>query len=101
AASRIYLTWRYTFILSRIVMPEALFSALIAGAIYCGLAGFQQRRHRRRWFIGVWICTGLACLAKGPHALLFCGATFVLLALFYREARIRFRSLLSWPYLLL
>src|SRR5437764_2051940 len=98
AASVIYLTLSGTFILARIVMPEPLFSALIAGAIYCGLAGFQQRRRRRRWFIGVRSCTGLACLAKGPHALLFCGATFGLLALFYREARIRFRSLLSWPY---
>ena len=101
AASLIYLTLSGTFILARIVMPEPLFSALIAGAIYCSLAGFQQRRHRRGWFGGVWICTGLACLAKGPHALIFCGGTFALLALFYREARIRFRSLLSWPYLLL
>src|SRR5438132_2520355 len=100
-AALIYLTLSGTFILARIVMPEPLFSALIAGAIYCSLAGFQQRRHRRGWFGGAWICTGLACLAKGPHALIFCGGTFALLALFYREARILFRSLLSWPYLLL
>ena len=101
AASLIYLTLSGTFILARIVMPEPLFSALIAGAIYCGLAGFQQRRQRHLWFAAAWICVGLACLAKGPHALLFCGVTFALLAIFYREARIRFRSLLSWPYLLL
>src|SRR5437588_2678035 len=100
-AALIYLTLSGTFILARIVMPEPLFSALIAGAIYCGLAGFQQRRQRRGWFAGAWIFAGLACLAKGPHALLFCGATFGLLAVFYREARIRFRSLLWWPYLLL
>jgi 4-amino-4-deoxy-L-arabinose transferase-like glycosyltransferase len=101
AASLIYLTLTSTFVLARIVMPEPLFSALIAGAIYCGLAGFQQRKQRHIWFAGAWICVGLACLAKGPHALLFCGATFAIPAIFYREARIRFRSLLSWQYLLL
>jgi len=101
AASLIYLTLTGTFVLARIVMPEPLFSALIAGVIYCGLAGFQQRKQRHIWFAGAWICVGLACLAKGPHALLFCGATFAIPAIFYREARIRFRSLLSWRYLLL
>ena len=101
AAALIYLTMAGTFTLARIVMPEPLFGALIAGAIYCGLAGFQQRRHRRAWFAGFWVCTALACLTKGPHALLFSGGTFALLAIFYREARIRFRSLLWWPYLLL
>jgi 4-amino-4-deoxy-L-arabinose transferase-like glycosyltransferase len=101
AASLIYLTLSGTFILARIVMPEPLFSAFIAGAFYCGLAGFQQRKQRHLWFAGAWICAGLACLAKGPHALVFCGVTFALLAILYREARIRFRSLLSWPYLLL
>src|SRR5207248_10494756 len=101
AASLIYLTLTGTFVLARIVMPEPLFSALIAGVIYCGLAGFQQRKQRHIWFAGAWICVGLACLAKGPHALLFCGATFAIPAIFYREARIRFRSILSWQYLLL
>jgi hypothetical protein len=101
AAALIYLTLSGTFILARIVMPEPVFSALIAGAIYCALAGFQQRRQRRAWFAGVWVCTGLACLTKGPHGLLFAGGTLALLAVFYREARMRFRSLLWWPYLLL
>src|SRR5437763_7784547 len=59
AASLIYLTLSGTFILARIVMPEPVFSALIAGAIYCSLPGFQQRRHGRGWFGGVWVGTGL------------------------------------------
>lgn len=101
AAALIYLSLAGTFTLARIVMPEPLFGALIAGAMYCGLAGFQQRRQRRAWFTGFWICTAFACLTKGPHALLFSGGTFAILAIFYREARIRFRSLLCWPYLLL
>src|SRR5437870_2342501 len=76
AAGLIYLTLSGTFIFGRIVMPEPLFGALFAGAIYCGLAGFQQRHRRRAWFAGFWICAALACLTKGPHGLLFPAATF-------------------------
>jgi 4-amino-4-deoxy-L-arabinose transferase-like glycosyltransferase len=101
AAGLIYLTLSGTFIFGRIVMPEPLFSAFFAGAIYCGLAGFQQRSQRRAWFAGFWICAALACLTKGPHGLVLPAATLGVLAIFYREARMRFRSLLWWPYLLL
>ncbi|MBV9008984.1 MAG: glycosyltransferase family 39 protein [Verrucomicrobia bacterium] len=101
AAALIYLTLSGTFALARIIMPEPLFSAWIAGAIYCGLAGFQERNRRRAWYTGFWICAALACLTKGPHGVLLPAATFGLLAIFYREARIRFRPLLRWPYLLL
>ena len=101
AAGLIYLTLSGTFIFGRIVMPEPLFSAFFAGAIYCGLAGFQQRRQRRTWFAGFWICAALACLTKGPHGMILPGTTFVVLAVCYHEARMRFRSLLWWPYLLL
>ncbi|MGI9114437.1 MAG: hypothetical protein DLM52_09175 [Chthoniobacterales bacterium] len=101
SAAMIYLTCSGTFVLARIVMPEPLFSALIAGAIYCALAGFQQRKQRLAWFAGFWICAALACLTKGPHGLLVPACTVALLAIFYREARIRFRPLLRWPYLVL
>jgi len=101
AAGLIYLTLSGTFIFGRIVMPEPLFSAFFAGAIYCGLAGFQQRRQRRTWFAGFWICAALACLTKGPHGMILPGTTFAVLAVCYHEARMRLRSLLWWPYLLL
>ncbi|HKS30966.1 MAG TPA: glycosyltransferase family 39 protein [Chthoniobacterales bacterium] len=101
AAGLIYLTLSGTFIFGRIVMPEPLFSAFFAGAIYCGLAGFQERHQRRTWFAGFWICAALACLSKGPHGLILPAMTFAVLAVCYHEARIRFRSLLWWPYLLL
>jgi len=101
AAGLIYLTLSGTFIFGRIVMPEPLFSAFFAGAIYCGLGGFQQRRQRRIWFAGFWICAALACLTKGPHGLILPAATFAVLAVCYHEARMRFRFLLWWPYLLL
>src|SRR5438067_8872486 len=101
AAGLIYLTLSGTFIFGRIVMPEPLFSAFFAGAIYCGLGGFQQRRQRRIWFAGFWICTALACLTKGPHGLILPAMTFAVLAVCFHVARMRFRSLLWWPYLLL
>ena len=94
----IYLSSCGTFLLGRIIMPEPIFSALIAGAIFCGVCGYQRRRLRRAWFLGVWICSALACLTKGVHGLIYPAAVFLLLALFYREARIRFRLLLQWSY---
>src|SRR5213083_1411478 len=61
-AGLIYLSLCGTFLLARIVMPEPLVSALIAGAIFCAIGGYQSRRSRRIWFAGVWICSAFACL---------------------------------------
>ena len=63
-AGLIYLCSCGTFLLGRIIMPEPVFSAFIAGAIFCALCGYQHRRHRREWFLGFWICCALACLTK-------------------------------------
>jgi hypothetical protein len=90
-----------TFLLARIVMPEPLVSAFIAGAIFCGVSGYQRRQHRRAWFAGFWISAALACLTKGMLGLIYPVAVFVLLSIFYREARMRFRALLRWEYLLI
>jgi 4-amino-4-deoxy-L-arabinose transferase-like glycosyltransferase len=98
-AGLIYLCSCGTFLLGRIIMPEPVLSAFIAGAIFCGVCGYQQRRGRRAWFLGVWICSALACLTKGVHGVIYPAAVFLLLALFYREARIRFAHLLRWSYL--
>jgi 4-amino-4-deoxy-L-arabinose transferase-like glycosyltransferase len=100
-AGLIYLSFCGVFLLARIVMPEPLFSALIAGAIYCGLCGYQHRRHRSAWFAGFWICSALACLTKGFLGIIYPAAIFLLLSIFYREARVRFRALLRWDYLLI
>jgi 4-amino-4-deoxy-L-arabinose transferase-like glycosyltransferase len=97
-AGLIYLSFCGTFLLARIVMPEPLVSAFIAGAIFCGICGYERRRHRRMWFAGVWICSALACLTKGFLGVLYPAAIFVLLSIFYREARMRFRALLRWEY---
>jgi 4-amino-4-deoxy-L-arabinose transferase-like glycosyltransferase len=100
-AGLIYLSFCGVFLLARIVMPEPLFSALIAGAIYCGLCGYQHRRHRSAWFAGFWICSAFACLTKGFLGIIYPAAVFLLLSIFYREARVRFRALLRWEYLLI
>ena len=79
-AGLIHLCCCGTFLLGRIVMPEPLFSALIAGAIYCAIRGYEQRRGRRGWFIGFWICVGArlhdeeparAALSGGDHRFAF------------------------------
>ncbi len=98
-AGLIYLSCCGTFLLARIVMPEPLVSAFIAGAIFCGLCGYQRRRHRRAWFAGFWICSAFACLTKGLLGVVYPAAVFLLLSIFYREARLRYRALLRWEYL--
>ncbi|MFL6542408.1 MAG: ArnT family glycosyltransferase [Chthoniobacterales bacterium] len=100
-AGLMHLTFAGTFLLGRIIMPEPVFSALIAAAILCAIAGYQGQRNRRFWFAGFWIATALACVAKGLHGLLYPAAICGILAIFFREARLRFRFLLWWPYLLL
>jgi 4-amino-4-deoxy-L-arabinose transferase-like glycosyltransferase len=97
-AGLIYLSFCGTFLLARIVMPEPLVSAFIAGAILCGLRGYERRRQRAAWFAGVWICSALACLTKGFLGIIYVAAIFILLAIFYHEARIRFRALVRWQY---
>ena len=95
----IYLSFCGSFLLARIVMPEPLVSAFIAGAIFCGLCGYQRRRHRRAWFAGFWICSAFACLTKGLLGVVYPAAVFLLLSIFYREARLRYCALLRWEYL--
>jgi len=98
-AGLIYLSLCGTFLLARIVMPEPLVSALIAGAVFCAVGGYQRRRNRRIWFAGFWICSAFACLTKGLLGIAYPAAVFLILSIFYREARIRFRGLLRWEYL--
>src|SRR5437870_4830006 len=61
-AGLIYLSFCGTFLLGRIIMPEPVFSAFVAGGIFCAICGYQRRRYRRLWFGGWWICAALACV---------------------------------------
>src|SRR6266403_5115819 len=98
-AGLIYLSLCGTFLLARIVMPEPLVSALIAGAVFCAIGGYQNRRNRQIWFAGFWICSAFACLTKGLLGIAYPAAVFLILSIFYREARMRFRGLLRSEYL--
>jgi 4-amino-4-deoxy-L-arabinose transferase-like glycosyltransferase len=100
-AGLVYLSFCGTFLLARIVMPEPLVSVFMAGAMFCGICGYERKRYRRAWFAGVWIFVALACLTKGLLGIVYPAAVFVLLSIFYREARIRFRPLLRWEYALI
>ena len=98
-AGLIYLSLCGTFLLARIVMPEPVVSALVAGTIFCAIGGYQRRRNRRIWFAGFWICSAFACLTKGLLGIAYPAAILLILSIFYREARMRFRGLLRWEYL--
>jgi 4-amino-4-deoxy-L-arabinose transferase-like glycosyltransferase len=100
-AGLIYLCSYGVFLLGRIIMPEPVFAAFVAAAIFCAIAGYQRRAYRRTWFAGFWIFAALACMTKGFHGLAYPAAVCALLAIFFREARIRFRALLRWEYFLL
>ena len=69
AAGLIHLCFAGAFLLGRAVTPEPVFSAFIAGAIFCAICGYQRRQFRRAWFAGVWLCASLACLSKGLEGL--------------------------------
>lgn len=101
AAGLIHLCFAGTFLLGRAVTPEPIFSALVSGAIFCAICGYQRRQFRRAWFTGFWLCASLACLSKGLEGVFYVAGVCLLLAIFFREARLRFRSLLHWTYLLL
>ncbi|HKP02208.1 MAG TPA: glycosyltransferase family 39 protein [Chthoniobacterales bacterium] len=101
AAGLILLCSGGVFALGRMVTFDSVFTLLFTGAVYCAVCGYQQRKLRPAWFAGFWLCAGLAFLAKGPGVILCLAGLFVLLAIFFREARLRFALLLDWRYLLL
>jgi 4-amino-4-deoxy-L-arabinose transferase-like glycosyltransferase len=98
-AGLIYLCSCGTAVLGRILMPEPLFSAFIAGAMFWGVCGYQRQRGRSWWFLGFWICCALACLTKTLLGVIYPLAIFLVLSAFYREARLRFARLFHWTYI--
>ena len=101
AAGLIHLCSGGAFLVGRMVTHDSFFALFITGAIYCLVCGYQRRKFRWAWFAGFWFCGTLACLIKGLGALLYLAGICLLLAIFFREARLRFRLLLHWSYLLL
>jgi 4-amino-4-deoxy-L-arabinose transferase-like glycosyltransferase len=94
-AGIVLLTSLGTFTLGRIVMPEPMFSALIAAALYCVLRGVDDAAWRAAWFLGFWVFASLASFTKGWHGLLYPLVIVGVAALFSRENRISLRGLIS------
>ena len=84
------------FSLGRVLTPLPLVAALLAATVYALHRGSKSHLTRRRWFLVAWIDAGLATLAGGWTAAAIPALTVLLLAFCYREARLRFRALLSW-----
>ncbi|MFZ0710048.1 MAG: glycosyltransferase family 39 protein [Terrimicrobiaceae bacterium] len=95
-AGIILLTSLGTSTLGRIVMPEPMFSAFIAGALYCALRGADRAANRRQWFLGFWFFASLASFTKGSHGLLYPIVILGIAAIFRTEARYSLRGLVSW-----
>lgn len=97
----ILLTSLGTFTLGRIVMPEPMFSALIAGALYCGICGYQNPDTRRLWYAGFWLCAALASFTKGWHGAIYPLVIMGAVGLLVKEARSKLAGMLSWEGLLI
>ncbi len=61
------------YLFTRILLPEAILSLLIAASLYFFLTGLRDST-RWRWYSG-YVCIALAVLTKGLVALVFVGAT--------------------------
>jgi 4-amino-4-deoxy-L-arabinose transferase-like glycosyltransferase len=95
-AGVILLTSLGTFTLGRIVMPEPLFSALIAASLYCALRGADHASARREWYLGFWFFSSLASFTKGWHGLLYPLAIVCFAAIFSGQTHQVLRGLISW-----
>lgn len=96
AAGLALLTCSGSFVFGRMLHPAPVFACILAGAFYCLLRAFERRSGRRKWFDGFWLCVSLGVLCNGLWGLLHPLLCVGILLPFYREARIRFRGLLSW-----
>lgn len=96
AAGLILLCSSGAFLLGRTVAPNAIFSLFVSAAVYCAVRAYQHQRFRRLWCAGFCLAGALAGLAKGAGSILYLAAICGLLAILFREARLRFRPLLHW-----
>ncbi len=84
------------FSLARTLTPAPLEMALLCGVFYFLARGCERRRGRRGWFLWAWLVLALAYFAGGWQTVALPLGAVALLLLTYREARLRFRALLSW-----
>lgn len=80
-AGVILLTCLGSATLGRIVMPEPVFTAFIAWALFFGVRALEAPR-RQPWGALFWVAAALACFVKGFHGLLYPLAVLALAAPF-------------------
>ena len=109
-AAMILATTPIWFWQSQTIQIDLLFAALLAWSWLAWLGGYllvkdQARPTRpyeeRAWFLQAYLALGLACLAKGPLALILSGALVGAFLLWQREARILKATLPGWGLLIL
>ncbi len=83
------------FTVARELTPAPVVAACVSGTFYFLARGFQRRTGRRQWFCLAWIAMGLCYFAGGWRAAALPVGATLFLAVFYREARIRFPALIS------
>lgn len=74
------------YLFTRVLIPEALLTLLIASSLYFLFTALAQRGPSRRWYAG-YALVGLALLTKGLIALVFVGMTAIVYLLLTGEWR--------------
>ena len=96
AAGMILLCSPGMFTAARILTSAPLATVFITASIYCLVCGSKRRPGRRQWYCLAWLAMALAVFAGGWRSAAVPLGTILILLAFYREARIRFRALISW-----
>lgn len=65
------------YLFTRVLIPEAILSLLIAASFYAFLTALEFPQQPRRWYAG-YVCLALATLTKGLLALVVVGGAIVL-----------------------
>lgn len=100
-AGLIHLCSLGSFTWGRVVTPVSLLAVALAGALFCAVCGYQNQRGRPLYFAGAAVCAAFAWMCEGLLGLFYVVAILLLLAIFFREARMRFVQILRWPNILI
>ena len=85
-----------TFTVARLLTPVPLGTAFVTAAFFCLVSGSKRRPGRRKWFALAWVALIGAAFSGGWNLAAVPLVAIGFLLPFYREARIRFRALISW-----
>lgn len=95
-AGMIFLCSPGAFTVARLLTAAPVATACVTAAFYFLIRGAPRRRGRRGWFLAAWACLVGAAWSGGISAAAVPLGAVILLLPAYREARIRFRRLISW-----